>query len=160
MFKAKPTDRPEEKGHRVRITNASISGSTTAGAFSRLKWFLRIKPDILVLALGANDGLRGLSTGEMSQNLERAIVLAKENGIRVILAGMQVPPNYGPDYSTAFQKVFGVLAERYDLAFIPFLLKSVAGNPLLNQADTIHPNREGHKQIAATVFPYVKAQLK
>jgi len=152
-------DMPEEKGIRVRITNGSISGSTTAGALSRLKWFLRAKPDILVLALGANDGLRGLSTREMSQNLERTIVLAKENGIRVILAGMQIPPNYGQAYSKAFREVFASLADRYDLSFIPFLLKDVAGNPLLNQADGIHPNRAGHKIIAETVFPYIQAQL-
>jgi len=144
---------PEEKGTRVRITNGSISGSTTAGALSRLKWFLRAEPDILVLALGANDGLRGLSTQEMSQNLEKTIVLAQENGIRVILAGMEIPPNYGPAYSKAFREVFAFLADRYDLSFIPFLLKEVAGNPSLNQADGIHPNRAGHKIIAGTVFP-------
>lgn len=149
----------EEKGMQVRITNGSISGSTTAGALSRLKWFLRGNPDILVLALGANDGLRGLSTHEMHQNLERTIVLARQNGIRVILAGMQIPPNYGQAYSKAFREVFAFLADKYDLSFIPFLLKEVAGNPLLNQADGIHPNRAGHRIIAATVFPYIQAQL-
>jgi acyl-CoA thioesterase-1 len=152
-------DLPEEKGIRVRITNGSISGSTTAGALSRLKWFLKVKPDILVLALGANDGLRGLSTQEMSQNLERTIVLASQNGIRVILAGMQIPPNYGQAYSKAFREVFASLADRYDLSFIPFLLKEVAGDPSLNQADGIHPNRAGHTIIAETVFPYIQAQL-
>ncbi len=149
----------EENGMQVRITNGSISGSTTAGALSRLKWFLRGKPDILVLALGANDGLRGLSTLEMSQNLERTIILAMENDIRVILAGMEIPPNYGPAYSKAFREVFALLADKYDLSFIPFLLKGVAGNPSLNQADGIHPNRAGHKIIAAAVFPYIQAQL-
>jgi len=143
----------------VKITNASISGSTTAGAVSRLKWFLRAAPDILVLALGANDGLRGLSTAEMSQNLEATIVLAQANGIRVILAGMKLPPNYGPDYSRAFTEVFGWLARKYHLSFIPFLLDKVAGNPLLNQADGIHPNRAGHEIIAATVLPYIQEQL-
>jgi len=159
MFNDMLKDMLEEKGPRVKIINGSISGSTTAGALSRLKWFLKVKPDILVLALGANDGLRGLSTHEMSQNLERTIILAKENGIRVILAGMQIPPNYGQAYSKAFREVFALLADRHDLAFIPFLLKEVAGNPLLNQADGIHPNRAGHKIIAETVFPYLQAQL-
>ena len=150
----------KEKGSPpVKITNGSISGSTTAGALSRLQWFLRAKPDILFLALGANDGLRGLSTHEMFQNLERTIRLAKQNHIRVILAGMEIPPNYGPDYSKAFRDVFAVLADRHPLSFIPFLLKDVAGNPLLNQADGIHPNRAGHKIIAATVLPYIQAQL-
>jgi acyl-CoA thioesterase-1 len=151
---------PRETGTRpVKITNGSISGSTTAGALSRLRWFLRTKPDILFLALGANDGLRGLSTQEMSQNLEQTIRLAKQNHIRVILAGMEIPPNYGPEYSKAFRDVFSLLADRHGLSFIPFLLKDVAGNPLLNQADGIHPNREGHKIIAATVLPYIQAQL-
>ena len=158
-YPALVADLLKEKGRQVRITNGSISGSTTAGALSRLKWFLRGKPDILVLALGANDGLRGLSTQEMFQNLERTIVLAQENGIRVILAGMEIPPNYGPGYSKAFREVFASLADRYDVSFIPFLLKEVAGNPLLNQADGIHPNRAGHKIIAATVFPYIQGQL-
>lgn len=143
----------------VILTNGSISGSTTASAVSRLKWFLRAKPDILVLALGANDGLRGLSTDEMSRNLEAAILLAKEKGIRVILAGMQLPPNYGPEYAAAFRDVFGLLAARHQIPFIPFLLEGVAGNAGLNQADGIHPNREGHKIIADTVFPFIQEQL-
>lgn len=149
----------KKKGiQNVKITNASISGSTTAGALSRLKWFLRATPDILVLALGANDGLRGLSIAEMSQNLEKTILLARANGIRVILSGMKLPPNYGPDYSSAFTEVFVMLAQKYHLSFIPFLLESVAGNPLLNQADGIHPNRAGHEIIAATVLPYIQEQ--
>ena len=149
----------KKKGiQNVKITNASISGSTTAGAVSRLKWFLRASPDVLVLALGANDGLRGLSTQEMFQNLEKTILLARTNGIRVILAGMKLPPNYGPDYSRAFTEVFVLLAQKYHLSFIPFLLENVAGNPLLNQADGIHPNRAGHEIIAATVLPYIQEQ--
>lgn len=150
----------EERGiQNFKITNGSISGSTTAGALSRLKWFLRAKPDILVLALGANDGLRGLATDTMGQNLDKTILLAKSHGIRVILAGMEIPPNYGPDYSRAFREVFAVLADKHQLSFIPFLLKDVGGNPLLNQADGIHPNRSGHKIIAATVLPYILEQL-
>ncbi len=143
----------------VTITNGSISGSTTAGALSRLKWFLRSKPDILVLALGANDGLRGLSTVEMARNLDNTIVLAKVKGIRVILAGMKIPPNYGPDYASDFYEVFVSLADKHHLPFIPFLLKDVAGRSSLNQADGIHPNRKGHRIIADTVFPYVLEQL-
>ncbi len=145
--------------NRIEITNGSISGSTTASALSRLKWFLRIKPHILVLALGANDGLRGLSTVEMEQNLDRTIALALDNGIRVILAGMAVPPNYGPGYSTAFSNVFPSLARRHNIVLIPFLLKDVAGIASLNQADGIHPNRAGQQIIAATVFDYLKDQL-
>jgi acyl-CoA thioesterase-1 len=143
----------------IKITNASISGSTTAGALSRLKWFLKAKPDILVLALGANDGLRGLSTKEMAQNLDLTIALATEKGIRVILAGMRIPPNYGPEYSRDFHQVFVLLADKYPLSFMPFLLKDVAGKANLNQADGIHPTREGQKIIADNVLPYILEQL-
>lgn len=149
-------DMLEKKGLKeINIINGSISGSTTAGALSRLKWFLKIKPDILVLALGANDGLRGLSTAEMAKNLGSTIVLAKEKGIRVILAGMKLPPNYGPEYARDFQGVFASLAETHHLTFIPFLLEDVAGKASLNQADGIHPNRDGHRIIAANVLVYL-----
>ncbi len=143
----------------IQIINGSISGSTTASALSRLQWYLKAKPDILVLALGANDGLRGLATTQMAQNLDQAIVLAKEQGIRVILAGMQIPPNYGVEYAKAFREVFGRLAETHKIPLIPFLLKEVAGNASLNQADGIHPNREGHKIMAATVVAILLEQL-
>lgn len=145
----------EKQMHHITITNGSISGSTTAGSVSRLKWFLRAKPDILVLALGANDGLRGLSLDEMDKNLDSTIVLAKENQIRVILAGMEIPPNYGPDYTKAFREVFPSLARRHQIEFIPFLLENVAGDPSLNQADGIHPNAQGHRIIAAHVLPFI-----
>ncbi len=152
-------DMLKQKGFDVNIINGSISGSTTTGAPSRLKWFFRAKPDILVLALGANDGLRGLSTDMMAQNLGKTIIIAKKNGIKVILAGMKLPPNYGPEYANAFDASFGWLAESHDLPFIPFLLKNVAGNASLNQADGIHPNPEGHKIIAVTVFEVLVEQL-
>jgi len=145
--------------HNVTITNGSISGSTTAGALSRLKWFLKAKPDILVLALGANDGLRGLSTVQMSENLENTIVLAKEKGIKIILAGMEIPPNYGAAYARDFRGVFRFLADKHELPFMPFLLKDVAGKASLNQADGIHPNRDGHRVIASNVFVYILEQL-
>ena len=153
-------DMLKQKGFAfVNITNGSISGSTTAGATSRLKWYLKTKPDILVLALGANDGLRGLSTDLMTQNLEKAIILAKKNGIKVILAGMKIPPNYGAEYAKAFESSFVFLAQKHDLPFIPFLLKDVAGKAFFNQADGIHPNPEGHKIIATTVFDIILEQL-
>lgn len=149
-----------EKGFtHVRIINGSISGSTTASGFSRIKWYLKAKPDILVLALGANDGLRGLSLHEMARNLDKAIVLAMENGIQVILAGMEIPPNYGPEYAGEFRQVFGHLAETHKIPLIPFLLKGVAGQASLNQADGIHPNGEGQKIIAATVLVHILEQL-
>ena len=143
----------------IKITNASISGSTTAGALSRLKWFLRVEPDMLILALGANDGLRGLSINQMEQNLSACIELAREKQIKIILAGMKIPPNYGHEYTRAFEQTFENLSKKYDLALIPFLLKDVAGRSDLNQADGIHPNADGHKIIAQTVLETILEQL-
>ena len=145
--------------HHIKIINGSISGSTTAGALSRLEWFLRVKPDMLILALGANDGLRGLPISLMEQNLSACIELARENEITTILAGMKLPPNYGQEYTRAFEETFENLAKKYNLALIPFLLKDVTGKPDLNQADGIHPNADGHKIIARTVLETLLEQL-
>ncbi len=143
----------------VRIINAGISGSTSAGAYARLKWYLKAGPNVLVLALGANDGLRGLPVREMEKNLDKAITLAKESNIRVILAGMEVPPNYGPEYAKDFRQVFPDLAKRHQISLIPFLLEGVAGQAGLSQADGIHPNPLGHKIIADLVYPYILESL-
>ena len=145
--------------HHIKIINGSISGSTTAGALSRLQWFLRVKPDMLILALGANDGLRGLSTSRMEQNLSSCIELALEKKMTIILAGMKIPPNYGREYTRAFEQTFENLQKKYNLTLIPFLLKDVAGKPELNQADGIHPNADGHKIIARTVLETLLEQL-
>ncbi len=146
----------KKKGyHSIRIINGSISGSTTASALSRLNWYKKIKPDILVLALGANDGLRGLPVSGMEENLDQTIRFALDSGMKVILAGMEVPPNYGPDYSLDFRTVYHTLAKRNDVILFPFLLQDVGGIPELNQADGIHPNREGHKVIADHAITYI-----
>jgi acyl-CoA thioesterase-1 len=145
---------------QITVVNAGISGSTSASAESRLKWQLKNKPDLLVLALGANDGLRGLPVEAMKSNLEKTIKLAQENKIRVILAGMKIPMNYGEPYRKSYEKVFSDLAKKYSLPFVPFLLEGVGGNPAMNIADGIHPNPEGHKKIAATLTPYIEIALK
>ncbi|MCA1786890.1 MAG: arylesterase, partial [Desulfobacteraceae bacterium] len=136
-----------------------ISGSTTASGLSRLKWHLKTAPHVLVLALGANDGLRGLSLDSMAQNLDATIALALENNLCVILAGMEIPPNYGPDYTEQFRRTFQDLAEKHGISLIPFLLDNVGGTADMNQADGVHPNPAGHRQIAATVLPYIKECL-
>jgi acyl-CoA thioesterase-1 len=136
----------------IKVINGGVSGSTTASALSRLKWYLRDRPDILLLALGANDGLRGLPTLQIKHNLAETIKLSLSKGIRVVLAGMRMPPNYGKDYTLQFEKVFHELAKEYDIAFIPFLLKGVAGDPQLNLSDGIHPNEPGHQIIAQLVY--------
>ncbi|MBH47760.1 MAG: arylesterase [Halobacteriovorax sp.] len=141
---------------KVKVTNGSVSGSTSANAPSRLKWFLKSKPDILVLALGANDGLRGIDVKSSSDNLAKTIATAKENNIRVVLTGMLIPPNYGADYRDKFSKMYLTLKNKYQLDFIPFLLEGVAGDKNLNQADGIHPNDKGHRVMADNVLKVLK----
>lgn len=147
------------KGHAVKIINAGVSGSTSASAASRLKWYIRSQPDIIILALGGNDGLRGLSVAHMKKNLSRAIELAQAEKIQLLLSGMQIPLNYGKEYTDSFRDVFHQLAELYKLPMIPFLLKDVGGVPSLNQPDGIHPNPEGHQIIAGTVLKYLAPLL-
>lgn len=143
----------------ITVINASISGSTSASAISRLKWSLRGKPDVMLLALGANDGLRGIKLHSTKENLKNAIKLAKSKGVKVILAGMQIPPNYGPEYTKEFKQMFPDLKKEEGVTLLPFLLKDVAGQRKLNLDDGIHPNEEGHKVIAKTVAPYIKGAL-
>ena len=143
----------------VRIVNGGVSGSTSASALSRLQWYDKIRPSVLFLALGANDGLRGLTLKEMGNNLAEVIDAARKRGMSILLAGMELPPNYGDEYIDSFRQVYRDLASRYGLALIPFLLEGVGGVADLNQADGIHPNAEGHRQIARHVYPVLKAHL-
>ena len=147
------------KGYSVKIINAGISGSTSASAPSRMQWFVRVKPDIVILALGGNDGLRGLSVQHMKKNLGKAIKLAISKNIRVLLAGMQIPLNYGQDYTKSFRNAFYELAEKYQLPMIPFLLEDVGNIPSLNLPDGIHPNPEGHQIISQTVIENLEPLL-
>lgn len=145
----------------IKVINAGVSGSTTASATSRLRWHLRSKEkaDILVLALGANDGLRGLDTNAMRKNLVQTIAVAKKEKMAVVLAGMKVPPNYGKDYSDRFEKTFADIAAAEGATLIPFLLEGVGGEPKYNLPDGIHPNVEGAKIIANTVYKILEPIL-
>jgi acyl-CoA thioesterase I len=143
--------RLRQEGYAVEVRNAGISGDTTAGGLSRLDWLLRQQPDVLVVALGANDGLRGLSVATMEQNLREIIKRARAERVEVVLAGMALPPSYGADYADAFAAVYPRLAKEFDLPLIPFLLDGVAGFPELNLSDGIHPTAGGHQVIAETV---------
>ena len=150
-----------EKGHKsLKVINAGISGSTTASARSRLKWYLRAKPAIMILALGGNDGLRGLSVENMKKKLGETIELARSKNIRVLLAGMQMPLNYGPVYTTAFKNAFFELSEKYRIPMIPFLLKDVGGVQEHNLEDGIHPNPEGHRIVMGNVLEHLLPMLK
>ena len=148
-----------QKGHAVKVINAGISGSTSASATSRLRWYIRTNPDIVIIALGGNDGLRGLSVEHMKSKLAEAIELALSKKIQVLLAGMQIPQNYGTEYTESFRNAFYELAEQYNLRMIPFLLKGVGGVSSLNQADGIHPNAEGHQILTRTVIEHLEPLL-
>jgi len=143
------------------VVNAGLSGETSSGGLRRINWLLRSPVDILVLALGANDGLRGVDLTLTRQNLQAIIdrVREKNPDVQIILAGMQVPPNLGQDYTEAFRNLFPQLAEQNDAVLIPFLLEDVAGIPELNLPDGIHPTPEGHQIMAETVWTYLQPVL-
>jgi len=136
------------------VINAGLSGETTASGKNRLSWLLKQKIDVFVLELGANDGLRGIPLDETKKNLQSMIDEVKKHNpdVIIVLAGMQIPPNMGIDYTKDFQAIFPGLASENDLALIPFLLKDVAGNPDLNQVDGIHPTAEGQIILANNVW--------
>lgn len=140
-----------DDGYAVTVVNAGVSGDTTAAGLSRAEWALEGDVRILVLALGGNDGLRGLPVDQMRRNLSRILALAAERGIQVLLAGMEAPPNFGAAYTAEFRAVFTDLAREHDVAFMPFLLDGVAADPALNQADGIHPNADGAAIVAVRV---------
>jgi len=147
------------EGREVRVVNAGISGSTSASAAARLQWQLKSRPDVVVIALGGNDGLRGVDVAATEANLSEAIALAKSHGVRVLLGGMKLPPNYGPEYTRAFEAVFPALAKKHDVALIPFLLEGVAAEPELNLPDGIHPNAKGAEIVSQTVFEALRPLL-
>jgi acyl-CoA thioesterase I len=150
-----------ENGFPHRVVNASISGDTTSGGLSRLPAALaREHPALVVLELGANDGLRGQSLDAMADNLARMIELSQQAGARVALAEMRIPPNYGPAYTQKFQSIFGELAAHYDIALIPFLLDGVAGDRALIQDDGLHPSAEAQPQILDNVWPALETLLR
>ncbi|MGJ8592954.1 MAG: arylesterase [Aquaticitalea sp.] len=140
------------------VINSGVSGETTAGGKSRIEWVIKQTPDIFILELGANDGLRGVSISETRSNLQAIIDIVKANSpkTKVVLAGMQLPPNMGQDYTSQFKQLFVEVAKNNDLLFIPFILKDVGGIAELNQNDGIHPNKRGHKILANTVWETIK----
>ncbi len=143
----------------IVVINGGVSGSTTSDGLNRLKWYLKKKPYLVFLALGANDGLRGLNLEKSQKNLEKIIEYAQESNVKVLLAGMLIPPNYGPEYSEQFKKMYQNIKLKYKLKSMPFLLNGVAGKKEFNQRDGIHPNEQGHKYIAKKVFEFIKEDL-
>ena len=147
------------EGYDYRVVNAGVSGDTSAGGLRRMEWVLKLSPEIVIVALGANDGLRGLPAVPMRDNLRAIVQRARSAGATVLLAGMRVPPNYGADYAQEFEKVFHDLARETKAPLIPFLLEGVAGDARLNLADGIHPNAEGQRRIAQHVWPHLRRLL-
>jgi acyl-CoA thioesterase-1 len=145
-------DRLAARGGGWTVVNAGVSGDTTAGGVRRLDWALDGGADVVVVALGGNDGLRGLPVEELTRNLDAIVARAKASGAAVVLAGMEAPPNTGPDYTRRFRDAYPAIAARHQVTLLPFLLNGVAGDPALNQGDGIHPNQEGAQRVAELMW--------
>ena len=143
------------------VINAGLSGETSAGGLTRIDWILQQKPDVFVLELGANDGLRGIPVAETRKNLQGILdkVKAANPEVKLVVAGMMVPPNMGPEYAKDFQSIFPDLAKANNATLIPFLLDGVAGERSLNLADGIHPTAEGHQMVANSIWKYLQPLL-
>jgi acyl-CoA thioesterase I len=142
------------------VINGGSSGSTSASGVRRLQWYAKAKPDLVVLALGSNDGLRGVKPAETRKNVEAAIRFCREKHWDLALTGLKVPPNYGPEYTAGFARIYPDLAAAYRIPIMPFLLAGVAGEPGLNQADGIHPNEKGHRVLADSVAAFLEPLLE
>jgi acyl-CoA thioesterase-1 len=151
--------RLDKGGYAYEAVNAGRSGDTSAGGLSRLDWSLDGDVRVLVIELGANDGLRGLPVAAMKQNLAEIITRSKQRGITVLLTGMEAPPNYGEAYTSEFRQAFRDLAREHDVAFLPFYLDGVAGMASLNQGDGIHPNLEGSRVVERTIWKHLEPLL-
>lgn len=158
-FAARLEQRLLDNGFTVRVTNAGVSGDTTSGGLARLDWSLEDRPALVVLELGANDGLRGLDPERMGRNLETMIEKCRTTGARVILAGMRAPVNWGLEYRRQFDGIFPALAEKYDLPFYPFFLEGVIGERALVLDDGLHPNARGVERIVDGILPLVETEL-
>jgi acyl-CoA thioesterase-1 len=158
-FPARLEARLRAEGFAYRVVNAGVSGDTTAGGLRRVDWVLRSKPDVVIVALGANDGLRGQSPQSMRENLDQIVGRLQAAGARVLLAGMRLPPNYGGEYTREFEAVFPAVARKAKVTLMPFLLDGVAGVPGLNQPDGIHPTAAGQQVIADHLWPYLRPLL-
>lgn len=147
------------EGIEARVINAGVSGETTSGTLARLDWVLTLAPDIVILETGANDGLRGLDTAMVRDNLRRIVDILQGKDIVVVLAGMKMVWNLGPAYTGEFNRIYPDLAAEKKLIFMPFFLEGVATDPALNIADGLHPNPAGYRVIAGNILPFVKEAI-
>jgi acyl-CoA thioesterase I len=155
-------DKIEAKGWPFKVINAGVSGDTSAGGLSRLDWLLRNRIDVMILELGANDGLRGVPVQTIRTNLQAIIDRARQRypQVKIIIAGMKMPPNWGDAYGRQFERMFSEVAKKNKAALVPFVLEGVGGERALNQADAIHPTAEGHKRVAANVWKALEPVIK
>jgi acyl-CoA thioesterase-1 len=149
----------QDQGYQYRVINAGISGETSSGTLSRIKWVLTLKPDIVILVIGANDGFRGIDPALIESNIRRIIQVLKDQNVVVVLGGMKIVLNLGRDYTSAFAAVYPAVAESEDVIFIPFFLDGVAADPGLNQPDGIHPTAEGYRKVVDHIYPYVQQAI-
>ncbi|MGD9505272.1 MAG: arylesterase [Syntrophobacteraceae bacterium] len=154
-YPARLEKRLNDAGLDYRVVNAGVSGETSSGALSRIKWILSMKPDIVILETGANDGLRGIPTDLMQRNIDDAVKAIQESGATVVLAGMKMLRNMGREYTDRFEAAYTAVAKARGVILMPFFLEGVAGDPNLNQEDGIHPTAKGYAIITENIYPYV-----
>ncbi len=148
-------------GYHFNVVNAGVSGETSSGTLTRIEWVISsLKPDIIILETGANDGLRGIDPDILRKNLDRIVSVIKASNIEVLLCGMKILPNMGPEYSKAFTHVYPEIAQKHAISLIPFFLEGVAGNPRFNQPDRSHPTAKGYRCIVDHIYPYVLNVIK
>jgi acyl-CoA thioesterase-1 len=150
----------EAEGHNVEVINAGISGETSSGALSRVDWLLSLNPDVVILATGGNDGLRGIDPAVTQENIDALVQRFEESGAVVVLAGMEIVQNMGEVYTSAFRAIYPDVAARHDVILIPFILEGVGGNPDFNQPDFVHPTAAGYAVVVETIYPYVVEALE
>ncbi|MFQ5985366.1 MAG: arylesterase [Alphaproteobacteria bacterium] len=159
-FPARLEEALRSQGFAVEVLNAGVSGDTTAGGRARLDWVLKERPDLVIVELGSNDGLRGFEPAETFQNLDAILTRLKAAGVVVVLTGMRAPPNLGREYEAEFQAIFPRLAAKHGVAFYPFFLEGVAARAELNQADGMHPNARGVEAIVERILPFLLPLLR
>ena len=148
------------EGYPYRVVNAGVSGDTTAGGLRRVDWALRLRPDIVIVELGINDGLRGQDLPATRTNLDQIVSRFQSSGARVLIAGMRLPVNYGDRYRGEFERMYEAVAKQRGAALMPFFLEGVGGDPRLNQVDGIHPTAEGYRLIVDRLWPYLRPLLR
>lgn len=152
--------RLQADGHNYRVINAGVSGETTSGTLSRLEWVLTMKPDIVILEIGANDGLRGVDTAVPAKNLREIVRVLQDNDIITVFTGMKMVWNLGPVYTSSFNAIYPQVADENDLIFMPFFLEDVATKPALNIEDGLHPNARGYEVVVKNLYPYVMEAIE